>query len=79
MIQQRPHEIMIRAVPITVNEKESSSLEVRCSCGVFILDRMGAPAQASLVEITQLIAAHYVQAKHPEQSNGTTKLIKGKK
>jgi hypothetical protein len=75
---QKSHEIFIRACSNT-DVDEGVSLEVRCSCGVFILDRAGTPAQASLVEITQLIAAHYMQAQYPEKSNGTTKLIKGKK
>jgi hypothetical protein len=79
---QRRHEIIIRAIVVPVQpgeDPESSSIEVRCSCGTFILDRDGRPAEASLVEITQLIAAHYMQAQHPEKSNGSTKLIRGKK
>ena len=71
------HEIMFRAT--WENDEGATSLEVRCSCGHFILDRYGMPAEASLVEITQLVAAHYMQVKHPDQSNGHTGLIKGKK
>jgi hypothetical protein len=59
------HEIMIRAT----NEVDVLALEVRCSCGEFLLDRAG-PPQASLVEITGLIAAHYAFVAHPEKSNG---------
>ena len=71
------HEILIRATP--GDEYGICSLEVRCSCGHFLLDREGSPAEVSLVELTQLTMAHYAQVRHPEQSNGHTKLIKGKK
>lgn len=70
------HEILIRAV--SMDEGEASGIEVRCSCGVFILDREGKPAEVSLVELTGLVAAHYMQVRHPEDSNGH-KLIKGRK
>lgn len=57
---------------------KASGIEVRCSCGVFILDREGEPAEVSLVELTGLVAAHYMQVAHPEESNGH-KLIRGRK
>ena len=68
------HELFVRV--------DGSSLQVGCKCGVFLLDRgpgTSGFAQASLPEITGLIQMHYMQVKHPEQSNGTTKLIKGKR
>mgnify|MGYP001608699660 CR=1 FL=1 len=72
------HEILIRAV--SVDEMgEASGLQVKCSCGTFLLDREGEPAEVSLVELTQLTMAHYAQVRHPELSNGHTGLIKGKK
>ena len=73
------HEILIRAVP--GDEYGTCSLEIRCSCGQFLLDRekRGESAEVSLVELTQLTMAHYAQIKHPELSNGHTGLIKGKK
>ena len=69
------HEIIFRAT----RDGETTSLEIRCACGSFLLDRMGQPAEASLIEITQIVAAHYAHVAHPEYSNGTTKLIKGRK
>ena len=74
---QQKHEILIRAVP--GDEYGTCSLEIRCSCGQFLLDRAGSPAEVSLVELTQLTMAHYTQVRHPELSNGHTGLIKGKK
>ena len=76
---QQKHEILIRAVP--GGEYGMCSLEIRCSCGQFLLDRekRGESAEVSLVELTQLTMAHYTQVRHPEQSNGHTGLIKGKK
>ena len=69
------HEILIRA-------PEGGGLEIRCACGVFLLDRHPGTsgfAQASLVEITNIVTAHYAHVAHPERGNGSTKLIKGKK
>jgi len=78
---QKRHEIFIRA--ITHLDEEISSVEIRCSCGEFLLDRQGSPAEVSLAEITGLVTMHYsaqyMHAQHPEKSNGSTKLIKGKK
>ena len=68
------HELFIRA-----NE---GSLEVGCSCGQFLLDRgpgSSGFAQVSVPEITVLVASHYAQVTHPEKSNGSVKLIKGRK
>lgn len=81
-MDKRRHEILLRALP---GIDGTADLEVRCSCGVFLMDRKGDPAkeeegaQASLIEITGLVAAHYMITQHPEKNNGSTKLIRGKK
>ncbi len=70
------HEILIKAY--VSRDAEGPALEVRCACGTFILDRAD-PAEASLVEITGLIAAHYMHVQRPEKSNGQGRLLRGKK
>jgi hypothetical protein len=68
------HHILIRAVP-PVNESGSgtSTLEIRCSCGVFMLDREGGPAEASLAEITGLVENHYMTLMAQSRMNGGRK------
>lgn len=73
------HVIMLRAI--------GNSLEMRCSCGQFLMDKPGIddkPAEASLPEITMHVTAHYLAASHPEKLNGhrekpPVKLIEGHK
>ena len=82
---QKRHEIIVRALNESNDDDggASTALEIRCSCGEFLMDRVGTPAEASLPEITEIIRMHYaaqfMHDQHPERSNGTTKLIKGKK
>lgn len=69
------HEILIRTT-------DEGGLEVRCGCGIFLLDRqpgLTGLAQVSLVEITTLVTAHYISLSRPEKGNGSIKLIPGRK
>lgn len=75
-MEQR-HEILIQAISMDEGNA-ASGLLVKCSCGTFILDREGKPAEVSLIEITQIVTAHYAQVARPELSNGH-KLMKGRK
>ena len=74
---EKRHEVFIQAISMDEGNA-ASGLLVKCSCGTFLIDREGNPAEVSLIEITQIVAAHYAQIARPEDSNGH-KLIKGRK
>jgi hypothetical protein len=72
----KSHQITIFATNRDTTREGWLTLQIKCSCGAFLADREGTYAEMSLMEITDMVTMHYLQAAHPEKGNG---LLRGKK
>jgi hypothetical protein len=69
-MDNKQHQILLRG---------NGRVEVRCTCGTFLIDREGDDAEISLPQVTAAVFLHYQQVAHPELSNGhKPRLIEGK-